>query len=128
MKEEEIKKDKGKGKMPMVAQEKKDISEEEDEDFDAQEQSCTDEINSSSDTSSEASFEESEGSLEEDDEIAGLLQEAEEFGDKGDLVFGLRSGKMKSAFVDSCVVEGSSSSKKRALQGDVSSRKHTKTN
>jgi hypothetical protein len=84
----ERKKDKGKGKLvePIESEE------EDDEEFHVSDQELYD--TESDQSSSEAADEESEQE-ELQDEIAELFQEAEENGDKGDLVIGLRSGRTK---------------------------------
>jgi hypothetical protein len=83
-KSNETKIDKGKGKQRVELSE----SDTEDEDFNVSDQELYDSEESVSDV-------ESIVSQEHHDEIAELFEEAQENGDRGDLVIGLRSGKRK---------------------------------
>ncbi len=104
MSKTEEKKDKGKGKQKLELLE----SDTEDEDFDVSDQELYD-SEEESDLDSQVSDQNEE---QVHDEITQLFEEAEENGDGGDMVIGLRPGKRKQDVIIPKKESGASSSKK----------------
>jgi hypothetical protein len=112
--------DKGKGKFV------ESIESEEDEDFYVSDQEL---YESESENEDSSDNEESENEFVQDpkDEIADLFKEAEENGDRGDMVIGLRSGHSKRPFDQVTTTSGQSSSKKITRHPSPSKASPTKS-
>jgi hypothetical protein len=90
--------DKGKGKLLEDEESDQEFNPEEPQDLDQESDEADEEYES-----------EDEDEEEDEDELQDLLEEAQEYGDGGDMVDGLRSGKYRNKLVDSSLASVSHS-------------------